>query len=403
MERQEKISLLHEWIGCFHPLTYWIFGPDRQQERCTSPDGVLLREYLIGEPALQALLDDCARSPRPLERTTERKTTWLAAAERADGRVLRIHVFGPFFQDNASRQQCGEQLNRLDLSPAMAEALWQAFRTAPLIFSSDFTRYAMLLHYCLTGEKGNAGEFSPQRLGAPQTTGQLQREQTETMVHQHELELKMIGMIREGNLNYRQYIREIMMRRSGPGVYAQETLRQTKNRTYARMGLVTEAAIQGGVDTEIALPLLYYHLQCMEDATTIQELARACSRMEEEFANLVYRRRTASLSQAVLDCCDYIQLHLEDENLTRAELAKTLNYSEGYLSRKFSQEMSMTIKDYITKRRLERSRELLRTTPLSVQDVSQRLCFGSPSHFAAAFKKAYGISPSRWREAPEMD
>lgn len=401
MEKQEKISLLHEWIGCFHQLAYWNFGPDLQLQSCTDPNGALLKGYLISEQELWELLKDCAQLGRPLNRVCKRYTAWLAAAEREDGQVLRYHVFGPFFQDNASRQQCGEQLRQLSLSPAMTESLWQAFQSVPLIFSSDFTRYAILLHYCLTGERRAAKEFTPQLLGNPQLSVQLQREQTESMVRQHEIELKMIGMIRDGNLNYHKYIQEIMMRRSGPGVYAQETLRQTKNRTYARMGLVTEAAIQGGVDTEVALPLLYYHLQCMEDAVNIHELSRACGRMEEEFAGLVYRRRTSGLSRAVLDCCDYIQLHLEDETLSRAELAKMLNYSEGYLSRKFSQEMGMTIKDYITGQRLERSRELLRTTQLSIQDISLRLRFGSPSHFAAAFKRAYGMSPSQWRETPE--
>ena len=398
MDKQEKISLLHAWIGCFHPLTYWVFDPAQELTSCSSPDSSLLLTHLITEKGMRQLLTDTARATRPVLRVTPLQTAWLAASEKDAETVARFHVFGPFFQDNASRQQCSEQFSRLSLPASVSELVWRTFQAVPLIFSSDFTRYSILLHYILTGERRKNEEFTPQALGAPQSSDWLQKEQADAMVWQHAVEMKMIHMIREGNLDYGRYIQDIMMRRNGPGAYSQETLRQTKNRTYARAGLVAEAAIQGGVEVENALSMLYYHLQCMEDAGNIHELGRACRQMEEEFAGQVYRRRTAQLSRAVLDCCDYIQLHLEDENLSRAQLAKALNYSEGYLSRKFRQEMGMTIKDYMIRQRLERGKELLRSTKMSIQDISLRLCFGSPSHFAAAFRKAWGMSPGQWRE-----
>ena len=401
MTNNEKLSFFHELISCFHRIPHWVFDPQMELLSCTDPDSDLLHRHFFTPEQGRSIAAYCAEFRSPMLRDNETHASWLSAPEWDGDTLVRIHVFGPFFPDNASAKQCEEQLNLLELPPAEKDALWQTFRQIPVVFANDLTRYSIMLHYCLTGSHGDPDEYSPVSLSMPPLSEHQKREQLESLRHQHEVELRMIRMIRDGDLNYHKLIKEIMMVSSGPSFYRNETLRQTKNRTYARAGLVAEAAIEGGIDPEVALPMLYRHLQDMEDAGNIAELGKAAHIMEEDFARQVYRRRTSTMSKTVLDCCDYINLHLEDENLSRAELARALNYSEGYLSRKFSKEMGFTIKDYIIRQRLERSKELLKNTRRSIQDISTQLRFGSHSHFAAAFKTTCGMTPKQWREQEE--
>lgn len=95
---------------------------------------------------------------------------------------------------------------------------------------------------------------------------------------------------------------------------------------------------------------------------------------------------------------NYIDLHIEDE-ITLKTLADLSSYSEYYISKRFKKETGITPAEYIRRRRLERAKFLLRTTRMDVQQISERLRFGSHSYFADLFRREFGVSPTQWRES----
>lgn len=78
-------------------------------------------------------------------------------------------------------------------------------------------------------------------------------------------------------------------------------------------------------------------------------------------------------------------------------------YAEYYLSRKFKKETGSTPAEYIRRKRLERAALLLRTTKEDVQNIGDRLLFGSHSYFSDSFKKQYGVSPSEFRNQNQQE
>jgi AraC-like DNA-binding protein len=46
---------------------------------------------------------------------------------------------------------------------------------------------------------------------------------------------------------------------------------------------------------------------------------------------------------------------------------------------------------------MERARELLRHTDLSIINISLECGYGNPAHFATAFRRSVGMSPSDYR------
>ncbi len=82
---------------------------------------------------------------------------------------------------------------------------------------------------------------------------------------------------------------------------------------------------------------------------------------------------------------------------TLTDLAREIGISRFHFCRAFKQSMGMTPHAFFGRLRLERSAEQLRHTHLSATDIAMECGFGSSSHFAVAFKKAFGISPTEYR------
>jgi two-component system response regulator YesN len=63
----------------------------------------------------------------------------------------------------------------------------------------------------------------------------------------------------------------------------------------------------------------------------------------------------------------------------------------------FAQETNQTFKDYLTEVRIQKAKELLRTTTLRSTDISYQVGYNDPHYFSSAFKKNTGFSPGEFR------
>ncbi len=82
-----------------------------------------------------------------------------------------------------------------------------------------------------------------------------------------------------------------------------------------------------------------------------------------------------------------------EDPLTPEEIATIVELSTRQLERLFSKYINVSPKRYYLKLRLEKARDLLRQTDLSVTDVCVACGFKSLSHFSKSYRTAYGISP----------
>ena len=80
------------------------------------------------------------------------------------------------------------------------------------------------------------------------------------------------------------------------------------------------------------------------------------------------------------------------------EIADKLSYSEYYLSHLFKRKMGITIKEYLTNKKLSYAMQLLVTSDMSVEKISDSLGFSSAHSFRRMFKKYTGVSPSEYKE-----
>jgi len=91
---------------------------------------------------------------------------------------------------------------------------------------------------------------------------------------------------------------------------------------------------------------------------------------------------------------------LEENLLTTWQLedyAEKIGYSKFYLTRQFKKETSLTIGEYIRKRRLAISAFLLLHTDYTILDISFECQFQSQEAFTRAFKELYRMPPGKYR------
>ncbi len=96
---------------------------------------------------------------------------------------------------------------------------------------------------------------------------------------------------------------------------------------------------------------------------------------------------------------EYIEENYMRESLSLNEIAAAQEVSPNYFSAMFSQEMQMTFVEYVTRKRMEKARELLRDTDMRANEIALAVGYKNPHYFSFVFKKTQGCTPREYRAA----
>ncbi len=92
--------------------------------------------------------------------------------------------------------------------------------------------------------------------------------------------------------------------------------------------------------------------------------------------------------------------HIE-ENLTSycsvADMAEAAGYSLFHFSRLFNKYVQLPPYDYLIRRRLSKAAEMLKNSTVNIIDIAFKFQFNTPEGFSRAFRRMFGINPSRYR------
>jgi len=88
---------------------------------------------------------------------------------------------------------------------------------------------------------------------------------------------------------------------------------------------------------------------------------------------------------------------------TTAELALLVNLSESRFRHFFKQETGYTPAQFLRARRIEKVEVLLLTTFLTIKEISSLVGLKGGSQLVREFKKAYGMTPTTYRQAQQSN
>ncbi len=95
--------------------------------------------------------------------------------------------------------------------------------------------------------------------------------------------------------------------------------------------------------------------------------------------------------------CDYLRERLATP-LSTEQLSKLFNTNEKRLTRAFREVLGVTVSEFVRNERLVSAERMLRTTALTITQISEELGYSSSANFATAFRAHFGQTPSEFRQ-----
>ena len=99
----------------------------------------------------------------------------------------------------------------------------------------------------------------------------------------------------------------------------------------------------------------------------------------------------------VEDAIRYINDHYCSDEISLNTAAKAINVSANYLSTIFSQKVGDSFIEYLTKKRMERAKQLLHDTDMRSGEIAVAVGYKDPRYFSYVFKRTQGCTPGEYR------
>ncbi|MCH7515232.1 MAG: helix-turn-helix transcriptional regulator [Bacteroidetes bacterium] len=108
--------------------------------------------------------------------------------------------------------------------------------------------------------------------------------------------------------------------------------------------------------------------------------------------------------------CPFVSDHLEMEKIKAArdivvgdlqqppsirDLARAVGTNEYKLKIGFKSMFGTSVYAYLSEYRMQRARQLLEKKGMNIKEIAHRIGYANPSHFIAAYKKKFGITPKK--------
>ncbi len=108
----------------------------------------------------------------------------------------------------------------------------------------------------------------------------------------------------------------------------------------------------------------------------------------------VSRKKYSSLLK---DARSYIEQNYDNEDISLNTVSASVNLSPNHFSTIFSQETGRTFIEYLTYVRMEKAKELLRSTSMKTAEIAYAVGYKDPHYFSYLFKKTQECTPREFR------
>lgn len=113
-------------------------------------------------------------------------------------------------------------------------------------------------------------------------------------------------------------------------------------------------------------------------------------------AELPQQNINRDMSPTTAKLINYIENHYNEQSLLN-RIADTTQYSVAHLSNLFRWEMGIPFKDYLKRRRVEVSKQLINTTSMKLSDISALVGYTDTKYFTRVFKEVTNMTPQQYK------
>lgn len=159
-------------------------------------------------------------------------------------------------------------------------------------------------------------------------------------------------------------------------------------------GLITSAGTGAGLDCCLHIVRKYYGSKVANKVARIMVIPPHREGGQAQFIEqpMAFSTQDAQINRLL----DYLRANIAKQH-TVGDLAARTSMSRRTFTRHFSKATSMTLVEWLVNERLQRARELLESTSLPVEKISDLVGFQTPVSLRQHFRKRFQVSPRDWR------
>ncbi len=139
-------------------------------------------------------------------------------------------------------------------------------------------------------------------------------------------------------------------------------------------------------------------LQFVKNAIQVLLLSLVNSDTTEKQNRITLYEHISQRKTLTKNIINYLNQNL-DKQLTLEDISGRFSYSLSSVKRIFKEETGCSIISYLNSLRMHKAKELLWGTDHAIGQIAFALGFSNVYYFSAAFKKKWGVSPSKFRTA----
>jgi two-component system response regulator YesN len=137
--------------------------------------------------------------------------------------------------------------------------------------------------------------------------------------------------------------------------------------------------------------------QVFRSAMSAQEFTELATRICRKTIELRDCGNSSHHVKLVSRACEYIQENYSNPDISLNTVAAHVAVSPTHFSTIFSQEMSVTFIDHLTRVRMEKVKEMLSATDEKVVTIAFSVGYNEPNYLSYLFKKREGLTPKEFR------
>jgi two-component system response regulator YesN len=168
-----------------------------------------------------------------------------------------------------------------------------------------------------------------------------------------------------------------------------------KQKSYIYLTLVKRELQQLGLQDEVPDPDVTMSLKY---ASNLKRLHLEVCEYIHTLRDAIMKSRNWGYDRVVKQTRAYIDSNYMNDDLSLKQLADQYKMSVSYFSYIFKTAVGMTFVNYLTKLRMEQAKKCLNNPCIRIYEVSHSVGFHDYAHFAKAFKKYSGCSPTEYRK-----
>lgn len=378
-----------------------------ETSNCNDQIRPLYREQLALIYSLQPNAQDFTL---PIVHTTPYWDQYILLPVHRNQECIGTMIIGPVTTQALSEMVVSNILNDNDV-PYKQQAMWlQYLRSLPVVNRSRLFHISVLSYLLVNGEALDITDvleynFRHEQRFLYEDSAELtlsNRRELSLFHSDRDHETRMLRTISNGDkaalLNMM-----ITLPFEGAGVLSKRSqLRNIKNLAISGITLATRAAMDGGLQAELAYTLSDLHIQHIEELRDARAVDIALMDAFLDFTERVSISKMNSSSRPIAACKAYIFNHMY-EDIPLQKLSELTHLNRNYLSHLFRKETNMTISQYIQKERVEEAKRLLELTDEPLSTIASKLNYYDQTHFSKLFRKHANMTPKQYRDRGSAD